>query len=102
MTGAARVAAAALAVVASSALAQDVTPARSLAATCANCHGTFGQARGEMKPLAGKPAHEIIDLLNRFRSGAEAATVMHQISRGYTDEQLKQIASYFAAQQAPQ
>jgi cytochrome c553 len=26
------------------------------------------------------------------------ATVMHQISKGYTDPQIEQIAAYFAAQ----
>jgi cytochrome c553 len=99
MSGVARLAAATLALAAPWALAQDVTPARSLAATCANCHGTFGQALGEMKPLAGKPAEEIVERLNRFRSGAEPATIMHQIAKGYTDEQLRLVAGYFAAQQ---
>jgi len=33
-----------------------------------------------------------------FKSGAKPATIMHQISRGYSDEQLDLIAGYFAAQ----
>lgn len=78
--------------------ADDALLARSLAATCANCHGTNGQARGDMKPLAGQPAGRIIATLNDFKSGAQAATVMHQIAKGYTDEQLRLIAHWFEAQ----
>jgi cytochrome c553 len=79
-------------------LAQDVHLARNLAATCANCHGTNGQARGDMKPLAGVPADKIIAMLADYKSGAQPATIMHQIAKGYTDEQIKLIAGFFAAQ----
>ena len=52
-----RTALAALALAAASAptWAQDANLARNLAATCANCHGTNGAARGDMKALAGVP-----------------------------------------------
>jgi sulfide dehydrogenase cytochrome subunit len=72
--------------------------ARNLAATCANCHGTDGQARGEMRPIAGVPAEALLAMLNGYRSGAIPATIMHQITKGYSDEQLRLIAGYFAAQ----
>ena len=81
------------------ALAQDLQ-ARSLAATCANCHGTNGQARGDMKPLAGVSADKIIAAVADYKSGAQPATIMHQIAKGYTDEQIKLVAAYFAAQPA--
>jgi cytochrome c553 len=79
--------------------AQDANLARNLAATCANCHGTTGNARGDMKPLAGMSADKIIALVADFKSGAQPATIMHQIAKGYTDEQIRLIAGYFAAQQ---
>ncbi|MBX3637863.1 MAG: c-type cytochrome [Rubrivivax sp.] len=81
------------------ALAQDVNLARNLAATCANCHGTNGNARGDMKPLAGLQADKIVAMMNDFKSGAMPATIMHQIAKGYTDEQIRLVAGYFAAQQ---
>ena len=77
--------------------AQDTNLARNLAATCANCHGTHGIAKGEMKTLAGRPAAELIQLMNEFRSGSRPATIMHQISKGYTDEQIRLVAGYLAA-----
>jgi len=92
-------AAAATALLATPAMAQDANLARNLAATCANCHGTQGAARGEMKPLAGVPADKIVAMINDYKSGNMPATIMHQISKGYTDEQIKLIAGYFAAQQ---
>jgi sulfide dehydrogenase cytochrome subunit len=78
--------------------AQDATLARNLAATCANCHGTDGRAVGDMKPLAGISADKMLAMLADYRSGAQPATIMHQIVKGYTEPQLKLIAGYFAAQ----
>ena len=82
------------------ALAQDAHLARNLAATCANCHGTNGQAVGDMKPLAGVSASKIIALVADYKSGNQPATIMHQIAKGYTDEQIKLVAGFFAAQPA--
>jgi cytochrome c553 len=82
------------------ALAQDAHLARNLAATCANCHGTNGQARGTMKSLAGLPAEQTVAAMAGYKSGALPATLMHQIAKGYTDEQIRLVAQYFAAQPA--
>jgi cytochrome c553 len=91
-----------LALVAASAAvtAQPADPmlGRNLAATCANCHGTSGNAKGDMKSLAGASAEKILAQLADFRSGNQPATIMHQITKGYTEDQLKAIAAYFAAQ----
>jgi cytochrome subunit of sulfide dehydrogenase len=96
------VAALMLAAAAAPAFAQDARALnqRALAATCANCHGTNGQARGDMKPLAGVSADKIIAAVADYKSDAQPATIMHQIAKGYTDDQIKLIAAYFAAQPA--
>jgi cytochrome c553 len=47
------------------------------------------------------PAERLLALMADFKSGAEPATVMHQIARGYSDAQLRLIAAYFAARKAP-
>ena len=91
-------AAASLALAAPWAMAQDANLARNLAATCTNCHGTNGNARGDMKPLAGLTAERIMASVADYRSGAQPATVMHQISKGFSDEQIRLVAGYFAAQ----
>jgi cytochrome c553 len=72
----------------------------SLAATCANCHGTGGRAiDGAAVPgLAGMPANYIVEQMKGFKSGVRPATVMHQLAKGYSDAQIEQLAAYFAAQ----
>ena len=92
--------AATVALAALPAQAQDPNLARNLAATCANCHGTGGRAQGDMKPLAGVSADKIVAMVADYKSGAQPATIMHQIAKGYTDEQIRLVAGYFAAQKA--
>lgn len=80
--------------------AADPNLGRNLAATCANCHGTNGNAvkGGGLDSLAGVPKEKTLQKLADFKSGDKPASIMHQISKGYTDEQLDLIATYFAAQ----
>lgn len=78
----------------------DPLIARSLAATCANCHGTDGRARGTMASLAGRPAEAMLQVLSDYKRGSASGTVMPQIVKGYTDEQLSLIATYFAGRPA--
>ena len=77
----------------------DPVAGRNLAATCANCHGTNGQARGDVRALAGVPAQELVAALSAYKSGSRPGTIMNQIAKGYSDEQLRLIADHFAAQQ---
>lgn len=72
---------------------------RALAATCAQCHGTDGRAvEGEaLIRLAGMPEDYLLSQLMAFRSGERKATIMHQITKGYSQEQLEALAKYFAA-----
>jgi cytochrome subunit of sulfide dehydrogenase len=70
-----------------------------LAANCANCHGTVGNAQG-MPSLAGLKADYISEQMRTFRDGKRPATIMHQLAKGYTDAQIDLIAGYFAAQTA--
>lgn len=74
-------------------------PLRSLAATCAACHGTDGGAVGGagMASLRGLGKPYLQAQLAAFRDGTRPATVMHQIAKGYTPEQIEQLAGYFAA-----
>jgi cytochrome c553 len=73
---------------------------RALAATCAQCHGTDGHAvAGQaMVKLAGLPETYILEQLTAFRIGQRPATIMHQITKGYSQQQLETLAAYFAAQ----
>ena len=73
---------------------------KSLAATCANCHGTNGKAVGgsSVVSIAGLDKGYIVAQMQAFKTGTRPATVMHQLSKGYSDAQIEVLASYFAAQ----
>ena len=74
---------------------------RALAATCAQCHGSDGRAvEGQaLARLAGQPKDYLMTQLLAFRSGQRPATIMHQITRGYSQAQLDEVATYFAGLQ---
>ena len=73
--------------------------AQQLASACAICHGTDGRGDSQvLPPLAGMPREHIASQMRAFRDGQRPATVMHQIARGYTDEQIDALAAWFAAQ----
>jgi cytochrome c553 len=76
----------------------DANLGRNLASACANCHGTNGASLQGMPPLAGRQKSFIVRQMQDFRAGRRPATVMHQIARGYTDEQIEAIAAYLSAQ----
>jgi len=77
---------------------------KSLAASCANCHGTNGKAvDGSSVPsLAGLDKGYIVAKMKAFKDykpgDQPAVTVMHQISKGFNDAQVESLAGYFAAQ----
>ena len=73
---------------------------RDLAASCAICHGTNGVSPGGMPRLAGQSAQTLVQHMRDFREGKRPATIMHQITKGYTDPQIEAMAAYFAAQKA--
>jgi cytochrome subunit of sulfide dehydrogenase len=76
----------------------DPLQARSMAASCANCHGTNGAAAPGMVALAGYDKAGLARAMADFKSGARPATIMHQLSKGYSEAQIDAIAGYFAAQ----
>jgi cytochrome c553 len=90
-------------IAATGAIAQDALAlrARSLAATCAQCHGTEGHAvdGGAVPSLAGMPAAALAERMNAFKSGSRGGTVMPQLAKGFTGAQISQLAAWFA--QAP-
>ena len=78
--------------------APDPLTVRSWAASCSNCHGTNGRAEPGNESLAGANKDDIVKKMLDFKAGRKPATIMHQLAKGYSDEQIVAIAGYFAAQ----
>ena len=74
--------------------------AHSLAAQCAQCHGTDGRALdGAAVPgLAGMPAPYLVAQMKSFKTGTRAGSVMPQLAKGFSDAQIDMLAAFFAAQ----
>jgi cytochrome subunit of sulfide dehydrogenase len=68
---------------------------RGLAATCANCHGTDGKGvvDGGMPLINNLTSEQMLTQLKAFKSGAREGTIMPQLAKGYSDEQLVTIAN---------
>ena len=90
----------AVSAVPASAQGTDPNLGRNLAAACANCHGTNGVSQQGMPKLAGQQRGYLVQQMQDFRAGKRPATIMHQIAKGYSDEQIDALAAYFSAQKS--
>lgn len=70
---------------------------QALAANCAQCHGTGGLS-GSFNQLAGIP---VKDMMEKMRDQRTHNSIMGAQARGYTDEELLKIATYFASLPKP-
>jgi cytochrome c553 len=48
--------------------------------------------------IAGLPRDYLVQQMQAFKNGTRPATIMHQISKGLSEEQIASMAEYFAAQ----
>lgn len=88
-----------LVAVAAETLSASKQTARGLAANCAQCHGTNGKSAGGAVPgLAGVDASYFTTQMQQFREGKRPATIMHQIAKGYTEQEVALMAEYFSQQ----
>ncbi len=83
-----------------SAAAQDAATlrTRTLAASCAQCHGSDGRTPpgSAIAALAALPAPYFTEQMQAFKTGVRPGSVMPQIAKGYSDEQIARLAAYFA------
>ena len=64
------------------------------ASSCTGCH----IQGGGVGVLQGRPADEIVAQMEAFRSGARQATVMNRIVKGFSPDEVRQLAAWFAQQ----
>lgn len=81
-----------------SALAQDDSAIKTLAASCAACHGPQGNSLGSTPTLAGLNSALFIQRMQGFKDGSVPATVMHHHAKGLRDEEIIALATYFSQQ----
>jgi cytochrome subunit of sulfide dehydrogenase len=70
----------------------------SRAASCNACHGPYGRSQAGIPTLEGRSAEDMLTSLKGFANGQRAAFVMHHHAKGYSEQELRDIATYFAQQ----
>lgn len=70
---------------------------------CTSCHNAsapVSAGKAALPTLEGRPAAELMTMLQAMRDARRPATLMPQLLKGYRDDELQRIAAYFAAQPA--
>jgi cytochrome c553 len=84
-----------------SALSAEPTPPATFpyfVSNCFNCHGTEGRANSAIPSIAGRDKAFLEETLKAYKAGTKQATIMHQLAKGYTDEEIAVLADYFSRQ----
>lgn len=88
--------AAALALAAGPAFAQDAAAGRQLATQCQTCHGIDGIARIPIAPhIAGESRIYLETQLKAFRSGERKHEMMSVVAKDLTDQQISDLAAWY-------
>lgn len=77
---------------------QDNIHTRTLAASCAACHGTQGNSQSITPVLAGLDASYFSTQMLAFKNGSRDSTVMHRHAKGITIDEIDHLAVYFSQQ----
>lgn len=78
--------------------AAPATPPPYLVGTCFTCHGTEGRTQSAIPAIAGRDREFLQNTLLAFKAGSKPATLMQQLAKGYTDEEIAVLADYFSRQ----
>src|SRR5262249_31675589 len=77
--------------------AADAADAPPGASSCTGCHPAT-RADTSVPRLNGRDAAQTVAAMTEFRTGKRPATVMDRIAKGFTEDETKAIAAWFAAQ----
>src|SRR3954467_272850 len=64
------------------------------ASSCSGCHGRSGG----MPAITAKSAGEIAAAMVEYRAGQGAPTVMNRIAKGFTEQEIRDIAAWIVQQ----
>lgn len=74
----------------------DIEP---LARTCNGCHGVGGVSiSGPMPSIGGLPRDYLRQIMKQWKYGERSAITMDRIVKGFSDDQIDDLAEYFSKQ----
>ena len=68
------------------------------ASSCSGCHAASAEMDTPVPRILGRQPAEIIAAMQAFRSGERSSTVMGRIAKGFSDDEIRAIAIWLAAQ----
>ncbi len=77
--------------------AMAVERGQALADSCLSCHAGVDQ-HATIINLSQYPASAIVSQMKAFRDGSRVSTVMNRHAKGYSDEDIAQLAKYIGIQ----
>jgi cytochrome c553 len=77
--------------------AGDPAAGKVKAAGCAGCHGANGQGVPPNPALAGKSEDGLLQALQDFKSGKRSNATMKALSAGLSDQDMANLAAYYAS-----
>ena len=82
-----------------SVFAADIDAGKARSATCVVCHGAAGVSTNPLWPsLAGQQEQYLAKQIKAFRDGDRKDPLMSPMSIGISDEDIANLAAYYAAQ----
>ncbi len=79
----------------------DPEAGRALAGQCRTCHGIDGYAKIPIAPhIGGEQAAYLATQLTAFRDGTRVHEMMSVVAKSLTDEQIADLAAWYASQHA--
>lgn len=83
----------------SSVMAADIEAGKAKSVICAACHGATGESVNPLWPnLAGQKEQYLAKQIKAFRDGTRTDPTMAPMVAALTDEDIANLAAYFAAQ----
>ena len=81
--------------------AGDPEAGHQVVGVCQSCHGLDGYAQIPMAPhIGGEPAAYLAEQLRAYRSGEREHEMMSVVAKVLTDEQIEDVAAWYASQTA--
>ncbi len=82
---------------------QTALTGKTMADTCAGCHGTDGvPAVAYIPPLAGLSAEDFSAAMIAYQNGTRRATIMNRIAPAFSETEIAAMAAYFASLPKPE
>ncbi len=75
----------------------DVTAGAEKAATCVGCHGANGEGVDPNPPIAGMDAELFKTSMQAYKSGEKEDPMMNMLVAPLSDEDIADLAAYFAS-----